>query len=248
MANEIVREVVLDADAAYTAALQASMIAAGFSTHHALRVECENGPDGVVAILRCPMCTKVEGLWVTRLISRASRLSFQEALGSKYLYGALAIYFREHTIAHTPDEPPPVKRAVGAKSRNKGKRGEREACEVMRPIWPNVRRRAMQARGGSEGADLDNTPGYHVEVGCGNVNPRAKWEQAQQDLGAIYEAGWPNPDVMGATPIALTRKDRGEWLVTMSAEHFRELAEKADTKRQERQGEALGKGLVSEEG
>lgn len=101
---------------------------------------------------------------------------------------------------------------MGRKSKQKGKRGEREACDVLRPLFPDVRRKAMQARGGHEGADLENTPGYHVEVGVGAVNPATKWEQAHRD--ALAEHG-----TLGeVTPIALTRRDRGEWLVTMSAE------------------------------
>lgn len=113
---------------------------------------------------------------------------------------------------------------VGRGSRRKGQRGEREACDVLRAIFPEVRRRAMQARGGSEGADLENTPGWHVEVGVGNVNPRAKWEQAKhdaQDDGSLTVT-YPLP-----TPIALTRKDRGEWLVTMRASDWVNLVRDA---------------------
>ena len=107
---------------------------------------------------------------------------------------------------------------MGLKSRNKGKRGEREACELLRPLFPDVRRRAMQARGGGEGADLDNTPGCHVEVGIGNVNPRAKWEQAIADEHAARSRG-----DFAKEPIALTRRDNGTWLVTMSAEAWMRL-------------------------
>lgn len=107
---------------------------------------------------------------------------------------------------------------MGLKSRNKGKRGELEACEVLRPLFPNVRRKAMQSRGGSEGADLENTPGLHVEVGIGNVNPRAKWEQAVADAGEVVIPLMHGFDAQ--IPIALTRRDHGTWLVTMSADAF----------------------------
>jgi len=97
---------------------------------------------------------------------------------------------------------------VGKKSRDKGARGERQAADLLRPLFPNVRRRAMQARGGRvEGADLENTGGWHVEVGVGRVNPRTKWEQARHDS----QGG-------EATPIALTKADLEPWLVTMPAE------------------------------
>lgn len=105
-------------------------------------------------------------------------------------------------------------RLMGLKSRRKGVRGELEACEVLRPLFPNVRRKAFQARGGNEGADLENTPGYHVEVGIGNVNPATKAEQAFRDCNDIE-----------LTPIALTRRDRSRWFVTMSVEEFIKLAQ-----------------------
>jgi hypothetical protein len=106
--------------------------------------------------------------------------------------------------------------------REKGKRGEREAAEILRRIFPKVRRRAMQSRGGHEGADLDNTPGLHVEVGFGNVNPRAKWEQAERDaFDAMRET---ETDVIA---VAMTKRNRGEWLVTLSADAFMRLVELA---------------------
>ena len=133
---------------------------------------------------------------------------------------------------------------MGKASRDKGKRGEREACDVLRSLFPNVRRRAMQSRGGSEGADLDNTPGFHVEVGVGRVNPREKWEQADRDAFA----GLPDEVDLDArcissfpreVPIALTRKDRGEWLVTMSAQDWCELVSAA---KQGQEGTQDGRG------
>ena len=106
---------------------------------------------------------------------------------------------------------------MGKASREKGKRGEREACDVLRPIFPEVRRRAMQARSGaSDGADLENTGRYHVEVGVGkSISAHAKWSQAYEDSALLH------------TSIALTRKDRGPWLVTMEAGAWVELVRKA---------------------
>ena len=129
---------------------------------------------------------------------------------------------------------------MGKASRDKGKRGEREACEVLRSLFPNVRRRAMQSRGGSEGADLENTPGWHVEVGVGRVNPREKWEQAERDACWEVADGYacPSPSAHDR-PIALTRKDRGEWLVTMSVEDWCELVRDA---KQGREGHQEGRG------
>ena len=115
---------------------------------------------------------------------------------------------------------------MGKRSRNKGKRGEREACDVMRPLFPDVRRRAMQSRGGSEGADLDGTPGWHVEVGVGaRVSPLEKLRQAVEDCGPDYWQGiWANPPT-NTVPIALCKRDREGWTVTMRAEDWIALVE-----------------------
>ncbi len=118
---------------------------------------------------------------------------------------------------------------MGLKSRNKGKRGELEACNVLRALFPDVRRKAMQSRGGSEGADLENTDHYHVEVGIGGVNPRRKFEQACADAE------------LTATPLALTRSDRGVWLVTISAYDFADLELCArETRRGKLSGPTIG--------
>lgn len=110
---------------------------------------------------------------------------------------------------------------MGLKSRRKGGVGEREACEVLRPLWPDVQRTAMQSRGGGEQADLANTPGFWVEVGRGkSVSPTAKWEQAKEDVGLGYYAGCAADPPSNTVPIALTRRDRGEWLVTMHVDDF----------------------------
>ena len=110
---------------------------------------------------------------------------------------------------------------MGRKSRQKGKRGEREACDVLRDTFPDVKRTAMQSRGGGEQPDLASTSTWWVEVGVGNVNPRAKWEQAKLDCYGNEPIGNQQ------TPIALTKRDRGEWLVTLHVEDFKRLLKDA---------------------
>ena len=131
---------------------------------------------------------------------------------------------------------------MAKKSRQKGVRGELEAAKLLKPVFPGVRRRGFQARGGHEGADLDGTPGWHVEVGVGAVNPATKWEQACSDqqqacVDSIVKTGEACAD---DTPIALTRRDHGEWLVTISAAAWMALL-----RAQEPQGEAQEVGPVS---
>lgn len=125
---------------------------------------------------------------------------------------------------------------MGRKSRMKGKRGEREAAEALRDLFPDVRRTAMQARGGGEQPDLANTPGWWIEVGVGNVNPRAKWEQAAKDTfqgceevdeDARRVSVWERQ-----VPIAITKRDRGEWLVTMSLSDWKRLVRDAAAHRE----------------
>lgn len=113
---------------------------------------------------------------------------------------------------------------MGRKSRQKGKRGEREACDLLRERFPNVRRSAMQARGGLEQPDLLCTPGWWVEVGVGRVNPRTKWEQAERDRAAAIDSY----EELTMAPLALTKSDRGEWLVTVSWVVFEEILAEAE--------------------
>lgn len=117
---------------------------------------------------------------------------------------------------------------IGRGSRRKGASAEREAAEVLRPIFPDVRRKAMQARGGAEGADLENVYPYWVEVGVGKaVSAIAKWEQAARDLAADVSGYLTDGEKPERVPIALTKRDRSEWLVTMSAEAWCDLVRKA---------------------
>ena len=89
--------------------------------------------------------------------------------------------------------------------RDKGKRIEREACELLRATYPGVRRSANQA-GGAVQPDLEGTP-YWIEV-SGGAHPdiRGKHRQAERDKA---ECGDTRPILV------LTHQDRGEWLATL---------------------------------
>ena len=99
--------------------------------------------------------------------------------------------------------------------RIKGKAFELEIAHRLEGIFPDARRRAMQARGGREGADLDKTPGFWIEAGHGKrMDPVKKWRQAQADSQALKSDDWP---------VAITKRDHGEILVTMRLEEWIKL-------------------------
>jgi len=100
---------------------------------------------------------------------------------------------------------------MGAHSKRKGKAGEREVAAQLRHIWPDARRGIQSRGGGAEIPDVE-VPCFHVEVKRqSRPNIPAAVRQAMADAAP------------GKWPVAWTRADRGEWLVTMRAEDWLEL-------------------------
>lgn len=116
------------------------------------------------------------------------------------------------------------------KSTMKGKVGERQAADVLRPAFPNVRRRtydeAQAGQGGatsaSLGRDLEGTPGFCVQVQLAKTPTiEKKWSEA---LAARAH---------GEIPLALTRRSAkrkkgggvatGPWLATLPAADLAQL-------------------------
>lgn len=100
---------------------------------------------------------------------------------------------------------------MGARSRRKGAEGEREAAALLRPAFPDARRRACggEARGDALGRDLEGTPGWCVQVCLAARPPIArKFAEAARAVG------------VNEVPLALTRATGGEWLATLSAERL----------------------------
>ena len=99
--------------------------------------------------------------------------------------------------------------------RVKGKAFELNVAHRLRAVFPDARRRGFQARGGHEGADLDCTPGWWVECGHGKrMDPVKKYQQAVEDCIFAKSDDWP---------IAITKRDHGEILVTMRLEEWIKL-------------------------
>lgn len=102
---------------------------------------------------------------------------------------------------------------MGAMSRRKGKRGELEVVGILRPIFPEAKRGFQSRDGGAEAADVENTGPLHVECK----------RQKRPNIVAALEQATEDAEGSGKFPAAFTRRDRGEWLVTMRADDFVEL-------------------------
>jgi hypothetical protein len=89
---------------------------------------------------------------------------------------------------------------MGKASREKGKRGERRAAEILSIFWPGARREAGQCRKGSDAPDVNGTP-FWVEAKEAVV-PNA-WRALEQALVA-REAG-KDPRV----PLLILHRTRG---------------------------------------
>lgn len=87
--------------------------------------------------------------------------------------------------------------------REKGKRGEREAAELLRPVFPDARRRVVNHAGAEDGRDLENTGAFAVQV---------KRHVRPAPVSALYEIKAPG------IPLLLTRGDGGEWLAVLRAD------------------------------
>lgn len=102
---------------------------------------------------------------------------------------------------------------MGRSQRNKGARGELEACEALAGVWPNLQRGLTQTRGGGDCPDIDGegVP-YWIEVKRGKraPHPSPAYEQAQRATD-------------GRAPLVMSRADRGPWLVTINVETFKAL-------------------------
>lgn len=108
---------------------------------------------------------------------------------------------------------------MGAHQRAKGARGEREAAQLLRRVYPLADRRPMQARGAArDGCDVEGTP-WHVEVKRGaRVSVLAALAQAERDTD-------------GRPPLVLARQDREGWIVALRWEDFAALLEAVGSSR-----------------
>ena len=96
-------------------------------------------------------------------------------------------------------------------SRNKGKRGELEAAHLLQEYGYDARR-SQQFAGMNGDADVVGLPGMHIEVKrVEKLNLENAMEQSARDARE------------SEIPIVLHRKNRSEWLVSMSFSDWMKL-------------------------
>lgn len=99
-------------------------------------------------------------------------------------------------------------------SREKGKRGEREAAKELSAIFHQEFRRGQQHKGGEDSPDVVGLPGVHFEVK--NTQALALYAALAQ---AISEAG-------DDLPVVLHKKNHKEWVVIHRLSDWPKVAEK----------------------
>ena len=92
---------------------------------------------------------------------------------------------------------------MGGKSRNKGKVGEREFSTELNLLLGLETRRGCQFKGTPDSPDVVGWPGVYIEV-----KRREKINVDKFMAEAAAEAG---DDI----PLVATRRNRGEWLLTI---------------------------------
>ena len=102
----------------------------------------------------------------------------------------------------------------GLRSRNKGKRGEREVAELLRSFGVEARR-SQQFSGQDQTADLTTSVnGVHFEVKrYARIGAARFLEQAKRDAG-------------DAVPVVAMREDRGEWMLMIPMDQLMELIQR----------------------
>jgi len=117
---------------------------------------------------------------------------------------------------------------MGKASRDKGKRGEREAAALLRDHGYTEARRTQQYCGrdaDGTASDVIGIPGYHIEVKRTERARLYEWmEQAERDR---------RPEEI---PVILHRQNGKRWLAIMPAEMLLDLIRAAEAKGGEEHG------------
>ena len=103
---------------------------------------------------------------------------------------------------------------MGRPSRDKGKRGEREAAKALADLLGIEVRRGVQFQGGPDSPDVVGLPGIHVEVKrTERLQLMPAIEQATGDAGA------------GCVPLVLWRRSRSPWIACVPLDSLLNLVE-----------------------
>lgn len=109
---------------------------------------------------------------------------------------------------------------MGQMQRQKGKRGEQEVVRLILPIYPLARSKRAGGESASvdRGRDILGTPGLCIQVHLGqSATPQTKLREAC--------AGALGTDDL---PVAFTRRDREDWVVTLRASDFLALMDQVE--------------------
>ncbi len=107
------------------------------------------------------------------------------------------------------------RKRVGRKSRTKGAQGERDVANELRSVYPDAARGGLlqtQYGTASNACDVEHTP-WWIEVKRGQ----------RPNIQGAYEQATDATD--GRPVLVVTRKDRSDWLATMTLEQFKHLIE-----------------------
>lgn len=98
----------------------------------------------------------------------------------------------------------------GRMARDKGVRGELEACEALAGVFPGLQRTYHQARAGSDAPDIDgeHCPFWFEVKRTERLNIHEAMAQA---VKACRESGH---DFVPRPPAVIHKRNRGEWLIT----------------------------------
>jgi hypothetical protein len=115
---------------------------------------------------------------------------------------------------------------MGKASREKGKRGELEACAALADVWPGLERTYHQAHKDSTSPDIDSpTCPVFIEVKRQEkINVHAAMRQAAGK--SLDEEGFMGRGFAVRPPVVVHRRSRGEWLVTMRAADLARLVKR----------------------
>jgi len=102
---------------------------------------------------------------------------------------------------------------VGKYQRQKGQRGEREACKLLQDIYPGCRRRLeFQSAVADAGIDIDNTGFLDIQVKIGKQVPKKVYDFINQIK--------PRD---GQYKVVMMKRDNEKWLVILELNDLIEL-------------------------
>lgn len=100
--------------------------------------------------------------------------------------------------------------------RNKGRRGEYEVRDLLKPVFPNVQRHLeFQTHEAEKGIDLTGTQPFDIQVKIGQQVPKKIYDFIEQ-----VKSGDLN------IPVVICKRDRKKYLAVMYVDDFIELINK----------------------